>query len=424
VVRRVVQFATRSRFIRNAMILTAGSFFAQLLPILFLPVLTRMFPPALFGVQALLQTGSQFLVPLASGQYELAIPTPRLQRRARALASVALLLTLAVCMAVAALVATVRAPLLALVHMQAVGYWAYALPVVVLSIATTNIANYWLLRMGKFGLQSVNKMVGAFSTALIAAAGGLWGIGYGLLLGFIGGVALNAICALAMACRHGFRPSWNEQPRYLRTIARQYLQFPLFGGLPSSITLLAAQIPLLIITAHYSLEVTGHYAVARNLMWGGTQLLAVCFGQVVLKHMTERMKQRLPIWGDYCKILAGLVAFGFATMVGVYIIGPWFFGWYLGDEWQESAEITRILALSVLFWFVGITAAQAAIALRKIKVIALWQVLYGLAACSLLLMTDLPFHQFLWRIVALEAVAYTLYVIMVSATIRRHAKAS
>lgn len=419
---RVVQFAARSTFIRSAATLAIGSFFAQLIPLLFLPVLTRMFPASLFGIQALLQTGAQFMTPLASGQYELAIPTPRLKRRAQAIASIALASAFAISMLVLLIILLVREPVLRLFHMQPVGHWAYALPVLIFGIATMNIANYWLLRVGKFGLQSANKMVGAFSTAAISAAGGISGIEYGLLIGFVAGVVLNAICAVAMAYRHGLRVHGRGNRRYLLTIARQYIQFPLLGGIPSTITLLAAQIPLLIITARYSLEVTGHYGVARVLLWGGVQLLAVCFGQVALKHLAERVKNRQPVWGDYCKILAGLIAFGIAMLGGVYVVGPWFFGWYLGADWTESAEITRILAFTVTFWFVGLTAAQAAIAIRRMKVIALWQVLYGLTACSLLLVADLPFHQFLWRVVLLEAVSYTLYIAMVTATMHRYSQ--
>lgn len=423
-VRRVVQFAARSTFIRSAAILAVGSFFAQLIPLLFLPVLTRMFTAALFGIQALLQTGSQFLTPLASGQYELAIPTPRTTRRAQGIATVALAFVLVVSLLVLLIIATLREPVLATFRLQPVGHWAYGLPALVLGIASMNIANYWLLRVGKFGLQTINKMVMAFSTAIISALGGFLNIHDGLLIGFIGGVLLGALCALCMAYRHGLRLSWGEDRRYLQQIAHQYIQFPLFGGLPSTITLLAAQIPLLIITSHYSLSVTGHYAVARNLLWGGVMLLSVCFGQVVLKHMAERVQKRRPIWGDYGKILAGLIGFGLAMLGGVYIVGPWFFSWYLGADWVESAEITRILAFIVTFWFVGNTAAQAAIAIRKIKIIALWQVLYGIAACSLLLVADLPFHQFLWRIVMLEGAAYTFYILLVTWTIRQYDRTS
>lgn len=418
-VKRYASMVYRSSFIRNATVLATGSFFAQAIPLLILPVLTRMFTPALFGIQALLQTGGSFITPIATGQYELAIATPRTARRAQAIATVGLLLTVAVTLVLLGMIALFRDRLLDWFDIDALGFWIYAYPLLVLTLSLINIANYWLLRQGKFLLQTINKMVMAFSTAIIALIMGLLHVPYGLLIGFMGGVSLGACWAMIQATDHRLRLVPHESADYYKRVAKQYVQFPLFGGLPTAFNNFAAQIPLLIITAHYTLDVTGHYAVARNILYGGVHLIALCVGQVLLKHMAERVQNRQPIWGDYCKILAGLIAFGLCMMLGVYIVGPWFFGLYLGSGWSESAEITRILSFNVLAWFVAGTVAQAAIAIQKMKVVALWQVMYGAMACGLILFADRPFHEFMWCIVVLEVTSYTLYLLMVTAVIWR-----
>lgn len=409
-----------SSFIRNATVLTTGSFIAQLIPLLFLPMLTRMYGPMIFGVQALLQTGAAFLAPLASGQYEWAIPTPRLKRRAQGIATVAIAMALMVCCITFFVILLLREPILDLFKIHAVGDWIYTYPFLALGVALMNVANYWLLRRGKFMIQSLNKLVAAVSTALIGVFAGLAGITDGLLIGFLGGLIIGAIWSQFQAHRHGLRLVTHEKRDYLVGIAKEYRQFPLYGGLPSAINNFAMQIPLLIIAASYSLDVTGHYAVARNILNGGVTLLAVCVGQVILKHMAERVAAGQRIWPEYCKILGGLIAFGLCMAAGVYVIGPKFFTLYLGEDWSESADITRIFSLNVVFWFVGITAAQVAVAIQKMRVIALWQVMYGTLACSLFLFSHLPFTAFLHHIVVLEIISYTLYTLFVTAVIWRH----
>jgi hypothetical protein len=86
---------------------------------------------------------------------------------------------------------------------------------------------------------------------LMISLGGAIG---GLLVGFVGGALVGAIWGMAQAWRDGLRIDWQFPPRYFGTTLVEYREFPLFGSIPSAINNLAAQVPLLVITATFMNE--------------------------------------------------------------------------------------------------------------------------------------------------------------------------
>ncbi|MEJ0009717.1 MAG: oligosaccharide flippase family protein [Alphaproteobacteria bacterium] len=416
-VRKLVRQATRSPFIRNAAVLTAGSFAAQMIPLLMLPLFARMFAASTFGIQALLQAGMVLIVPLATGCYELAIPTPKEEGEARALATLAVRLTLAVSLLTLLVIALLRARIVALLHIPEIGGWVFAYPAIVLGTALTSVANYWLLRDGRYGLQSVNKLALAIATSVVTLGCGLLHWPGGLLVGFVAGILLAAAFSLMQARRRGLRLG---HPKHLGALAKRYGHYPFFGSIPTAINNIAMQLPLLIITATYSLSVAGHYAVARNTLAGGVALIALCIGQVVLKHVSVLVHDGRPVWPDFRRIALWLALFAACLTAGIYVVAPWFLRVYLGSAWADSATIMRTLAFTSFFWLMGPTLSLGVVAIQKIRVVAAWQVAYGVIELGLFFFVHLPFGQFLWRVVAFEVVSYGLYTVLMIVTIYRY----
>jgi O-antigen/teichoic acid export membrane protein len=422
-VKTLLERVLTSSLLRNITVLATGNIVAQFIPILMLPLFARIYAANMFGMQALLMVGVMFLVPLSTGFYEYAIPTPRSPRHARALATIAFMLSFAFNGLLLLLLLLFKQPISEIFRLQDLGDWIYAYPLLALSASVMSISNYWLLRKGKFYLQSVNKLCMAASTAAIVLAMGLAHIETGLTIGFAGGVSIGALYALWQARRQGLRFEFSAQRMYFLRLMRKYAEFPVFGSLPSSVNNLAAQVPIIIITAHYSLSMTGHYAVARNLLNGGVSLLAVCIGQVILKRFSDLIHAGESLWRHYCIIAGWILLIGVLGTAATYFIGPWFFHLYLGSGWNDSAEIVRILSLNILFWLLGPSLALAAIAIKKLRAIALWQMLHGLMAFGLILFSNRPFDEFIWCAVLFEAFSYALYFIIMTVTVWRYDQA-
>jgi predicted transporter len=68
----------------------------------------------------------------------------------------------------------------------------------------------------------------------------------------------------------------------------------------------------------------------------------------------------------------------------------------------------------------GPAVAMAAVAIKNLRIIALWQLIYGLMAVALLLFRHEAFPDFIHRVVAFEAIAYGLYFLLMALAIWRY----
>ncbi|MFM9889414.1 MAG: lipopolysaccharide biosynthesis protein [Rickettsiales bacterium] len=419
-VRQLVQRVTGSGFVRSVAVLATGNLIAQAIPFLMLPIYARLFGPEMFALQSLLMVGMLTIVPMATGWYEFAIPSPKHPREARAIATIAAALPLGASLMALLIISLFKPELANWFNINGLGNWIYAYPLLIFANALCGVSNYWLLRKGQFKMQSANRIMLTACAAMIAVTLGVFGITEGLLYGLTGGMVISAVWAQWQARRSGFRPEFHLPFGYFLRVMKRYREFPLFGGFPSALNNLAAQVPLLIITAHYSLATTGHYAVARGLLSSGAGLLSAVMGQVLLKQITDRMHRGVPLWPYFRYVSSWIAVMGLALCLGTYILGPWFFTLYLGPNWADSADIIRILSANLLFWLLAPTMAMAVVAIKKLRILALWQVTYLAMASSLVLFGDLPFNAFMHRIVGIEVVAYGLYYAMAAWAIYRY----
>ena len=409
----------RSGFVQGVAVLMGGTALAQLVPLLVLPVLSRLYTPETFALLALVMMAAALTGPLSTGYYEQAIAHPRHEGRARLLAGIALWLSVATTLLLALVLAFGWRWIIREFTPTASPIWLAALPVALLAGSFGNIANYWLLRHGRHGKQSGIKLVHACCNAALAVAFGLAHVAHGLIDAFTLAVSLAACWGLFWSWRNGLRLPMGHLKRYALPAMHHYREFPVFGSIPATFNNLAVQLPLLIITADYSLAQTGHFSITRNLLSGSLILASTCIGQVLLNHLSGRIHRREKLWPFFARVMLGIGLLGAAGSVVIYLLGPWFFALYLGDGWQDAGRILQQLAVSAPLMLLGASLAPALVAMRRIRVMARWQVFYAVASASLFFCVHLPFAQFIWCVVAMEAVAYGLYVPIVIRQVRR-----
>lgn len=420
--RRFVARTFANSFIRHATLLASGTVAANLVTLVTLPMFSRMFSAESFGLQALLILGTMALATLGTGYYDWAIPTPRTKKQANELATLALGLSIALSLLCACLLMLFGQALLDRLSVGELRAWAYALPPLGLALASYNIGNYWLLRAGKIASLTQIRFILPVTNALVSLVLGRMGHDTGLVTGFIAGVLLSGVWSLALALRHGLAFKPNLARRHYAALASKYREFPLYGSIPATAMLIAGQIPLLVITRNYALGDAGHYAVVRALLYGGTMMIATACAQVILKHIAEARHAGEKPWPHFLRMAGALGAAGMAMGAVLYAISPLFFRLYLGEAWGQSAAIAQRMALATPLWLVGIALASAPIALKRLKAIAGWQLLYGLAACYLFTLTDLPFMQLVAWVIGFEIVAYALYIAVATITLYRHGR--
>ena len=161
-----------SEYSKNVLTLLSGTVIAQALPILFAPVLTRIFSPEEFAVYGVYIAVVMFCTVLSSGRYELAIILPEDDEKAINLLSLSYRLLAVVSAAVLFVVFIFHDRLIALLGHDELSGWIYLLPIGIFFLGSFNILNYWNNRKKRFKNLSLAR-VGQASTILSgnAAAG-------------------------------------------------------------------------------------------------------------------------------------------------------------------------------------------------------------------------------------------------------------
>lgn len=62
-----------SSYVRNFLLLSSGTFLAQLVPVIFYPIVSRLFTPADFGILAAINSIATIVATIATGKYETGI---------------------------------------------------------------------------------------------------------------------------------------------------------------------------------------------------------------------------------------------------------------------------------------------------------------------------------------------------------------
>lgn len=316
----------------------SGALSGQLMALLALPVISRLYGPESFGSLAVVLSVSGILSEVVSLRLELAIPNSTDASRARSIAKIAL--------CVSALMTSALAVLMWIPHAQDISqalspqYLPWTLAASLLS-ATFNILSQLFIWRGRFatlGMRSFwQGLVGTLSSIGLGLAGFLT---YGLILS----QALGRIAAIAMmggAIRH----DGSESPARRRIRWRTLWKYPVLFTPAGILNTLGGQLPLLLTAAWFGIQAAGLLGVAQRVLMLPASVVGLAIGQVYLGRLAEVRRSGKPDQRMAAtRALKALVPIGVAITLGAFALAP-LIGWILGSEWTDVSQFIQASAL-------------------------------------------------------------------------------
>lgn len=323
---------------------------AQLLPIVALPLLTRLYTPSDFGLVGVYSAVIAIASVAASGRYEHSILLAATDAESASAFRFALRLCLATS-AAAAVVAMAGGDLLSrVVDAEKVQLLTVGLPLGIGLVGITQACTVWLLRTEQVALISWGRVAGAVTTVLVGVMAGLGGVGgSALVAAALLGQFVTAFVFWVAAFR-GTRDLSHSVPA--REIAAKFKRFPLFTVPADLSSAGAAQYPLLFLSGAYGVNVAGAFTLAQRVL--GLPLSVV--GSAVLDAYKRDASALYAATGD-CRRLAlravlALAAVALPAWLLVVLAAPQIFAWLFGGEWQQAGVMCQILASPLFLRFV------------------------------------------------------------------------
>lgn len=355
-----------SRFIKDVTVMAGGTATAQLITIIFSPVITRLYGPDAFGILGVFIAVVAMIVPISNFAYANAIVIPASDSDAKALVRLSFLITVCIFFIILLVVAVFHNQIAHMMGFGTVSLYLLLVPPVVFISSCEHIFKEWLVRKKQFKPIS-GIAIAHTATTNVAKSGVGFFIASGpvlIILNTIGQffhVMLLWMAAVPTLTKHkliNFRKLFSQISE-LKKVAFDYSDFPLFSSTQNIIYSFSENLPTIMLAAFFGPVFAGFYALSKRVLTLPFTLVSRSIGTVFLPRIAEAANRGEKLQPQLIKATAYLALLGLLPFGVVIITGPWLFSLVFGSEWVVAGEYARWLAVLIYFQFINVPCIQA-----------------------------------------------------------------
>nr|WP_290701591.1 oligosaccharide flippase family protein [Halomonas sp. UBA3074] len=363
---------TSNRLVRSVAIVASGTAGAQAISLAFSPILTRLYSPEAFGILGTFLAIFAVLMPLAAFNYPMAIVLPSRDEEAICLAQLSITLGLINACLIAGLLWIWGDVLVALVGLETIASYMFALPMAIGLSALLAVAMQWVIRKKRFAFKAKIAVIQSLLVNTAKAGIGLvMPQAFVLILITTLGSGLHALM-LYKRESPSVRPSISissQFPEILGNFCRlaaQYKDFVFFRTPQAMLNAASQGLPVVILAATFGAAAAGLYALGRMVLEAPAKLLGHSVATVLYPRINEAAIEGDNIFRLIFKATIALLCVGSVLFGSLIILGPELFGWVFGAEWQQAGSFAQWLALWTLVSFAA-RPCVAAIPVLKLE---------------------------------------------------------
>jgi O-antigen/teichoic acid export membrane protein len=337
--------------LRSTLTLLAGGALAQALPLLFGPLLTRLYAPQQFGLYHLFAAVAANVAVVACARYEFALPLAKDEAQAEALRALCGWILLA-----ATLSSAVGGLVWAGVAQVA---WPLWLPLAVAASGAVSLATLEAMRRQRFRPLAAARVVQYGGASLLQWLAGLAQLG---VSGLIAAPLLSAAAA-ALLLRLRLGAWWRVSRERLREVALAQRQFPLLNTPHAFAGALQDTLALALITASAGPAAAGFWGLSLRYLKAPATLVGGAVSQALYPRLAQGGdRATVASRRATVQVMAALAAMALPLVALVTAFGPWAFERAFGPQWRGAGELARALAPYIGLHFIAAPLAVVTMA--------------------------------------------------------------
>jgi len=335
-------------FLANALKLITATSFAQIVGIIIMPLLTRIYTPEMFGLLQIYLSIVFIIVPLSTFNYEVAILIPENEDDAQSVLWGSLLITGIVTLLCYPIIYSFNKPIIRLFNADKLGVFIYLVPISVFCMGTFSALSFWLIRKNRFGLiatcNSWQAIVNQGTKLLLgyATAGAFWG----LLSGNIISDFIVLVIIIIRCSRNALSSFWKALSlSRIKHNLLEFYRFP-FYSLPSKFVYEgSAELPVFMLAYYFSPAILGYYALGRRLMWMPLNIVSNAISRVLLQQVSSKQKDLHALMHSTKRVLERLALISVYSLTLLGVTGPDIFSIIFGRNWHQAGIFTSLLCI-------------------------------------------------------------------------------
>lgn len=352
---RAIRYILNNPLYRGALILGSGTAVAQLIGIVTMPIITRLYAPSDLGILAVYSSILAIFGVGATLRYEFASTLPKENEDAVNLFGLCLILLCLTTIGFALILLFGRDLLINTFDLSSIEQYMWFLLIGFFGMGLYTTLNYWAVRQRDYKRITHTKINQGAGGSICKILLGILSFGpIGLIIGHIVS-QIAGITTLAHAM-------WKKEKENLKAIslsrmmsvARTYKSFPVFNFPASIVNTIALQLPPLMLLALYDSQVVGFYALANMLVVLPGSLISGSMGQAYFGEASKMVRERSrELRSLYVRTLKHL------SIVAIPLIGipalcaPFVIPFIFGGAWTEAGWYCWPLALTAISAFVA-----------------------------------------------------------------------
>lgn len=340
--------------LKNFLTVVVGSGLARIISIVSIPIISRLYSPEDFGILALYSILISFIVPWASLSYSQAIPLIKNKKLATRLFFLCFLIIFLFSALLYLFLFFWGEALFGFLGFSDFSSWNQMIVLGGLFAAFYELASAWAIRSKNFNGISKSQCMQSFWGSFLKIALGFLSIGpIGLLLGQLVNQSAGAL-VLLKSWRKEFI-GWDLKGYLIKDaklLLGYFYEFPVYKLPAQTLSILAANAPVLMVSMLYSKDIMGQLSMAMMALSLPVGLLGGALAKVFYAEISSLGKRRvLDIKKIVINLQKNLFFVGGPIALGVYFFAENFFVVVLGDEWRLAGLFSSILAPFLLFQF-------------------------------------------------------------------------
>lgn len=343
-----------STYTKHIMILMSGTMLAQLIMLILMPIITRLYTTKDFGEFSFYTTIIGTISLIISLKYESAIMLPRQNKNSLALAQLSFLIMIVFVTIISFIMLTFENIILTIFPLLETFYWL--IPIGIIISGTYSIYASLSNRRQYYKKLAISKVVGSSITG-VYQVGNAW-IGFfshGLIYGKLIGDFLSIIILWKQNLNLNLNlfNIFHYQYIRLKHNAKKYINFPKYQAFQVFINSLSQGLPIILLSMLFSLEVAGLYTLASRALQVPITLIAGSTRRVFYQKASQLYANNESFLSLYQKTTYSMFLLFIIPFITILITGPYLFSFIFGENWEESGIIAQILIFWTLFSFIN-----------------------------------------------------------------------
>ncbi len=344
-----------SNFITNVLKLISGSVTAQIMGILLVPLITRIYSPEDLGIFQLFLSISGILIIFSTFSYQFAIMLPKTEEDSANVAFLCAILVTLTSLLSAVAVLFLPKNVEHMLNAPGISKYLIYIPAITFFNGIFFVQNYWLSRKIRFGVIAGSRILNTVSTKAFQLVIPIWNVSpLGLIAGYVAGYGFADLFMLK-GVKNDLGVFKRISFKKMKEMAIKYKNFPLFSSWSTLANSISPQVPTFLLAYYYGTSVVGYFSLANQVVNMPMGLLGTAIQQVFFQKISEVKNGNDP--GNMKVIVSEvykkLILIGVFPMILLLILGGEIFTFAFGKSWYTSGIYIKILVPWIFLVFLS-----------------------------------------------------------------------